>query len=111
LLAASLLLTSGCQVGRTFFQMDSDAPVPFFGMDLLPRRSTASPTDGVSRFQDSGISRAAPPSNEQTVISPLKAPFRRKVAGASGSDRFALPTQPLRDGERADDDAPVELFR
>ena len=30
---------SGCQVRRTWFQMDSNSPVPFFGIDLLPRRS------------------------------------------------------------------------
>lgn len=38
-----LLLTtfSGCEVGRSFFQMSSDSPVPFFGVDLMPRRKTS----------------------------------------------------------------------
>lgn len=39
LLATCLVPLTGCQVGRTWFQMDSNAPMPFFGFDLLPRRT------------------------------------------------------------------------
>ena len=38
---ASLLL-SGCELGRSHFQMNSNSPTPFFGIDLMPRRSTSS---------------------------------------------------------------------
>lgn len=38
---ASLLL-SGCELGRSHFQMNSNSPTPFFGIDLIPRRSTSS---------------------------------------------------------------------
>lgn len=37
-----LLITSGCQFGRQWFQMSSDS-MPFFGFDLLPRRSSTRP--------------------------------------------------------------------
>lgn len=33
-------LFSGCQVGRSWFHMDSNSGMPFFGLDLLPRRET-----------------------------------------------------------------------
>ncbi len=32
------LLTSGCAVDRKFFQMDSNSGIPFFGIDLIPRK-------------------------------------------------------------------------
>ena len=33
---------SGCEFGRSHFQMNSNSPTPFFGIDLLPRRKTTS---------------------------------------------------------------------
>lgn len=30
----------GCEVGRSWFSMSSDSPMPWFGVDLLPRRKT-----------------------------------------------------------------------
>lgn len=32
----------GCELNRPNFQMNSNSPVPFFGIDLLPRRKTTS---------------------------------------------------------------------
>lgn len=40
LLAVAMTLCSGCESGRQWFQMSSDSPMPFFGFDLLPRRSS-----------------------------------------------------------------------
>jgi hypothetical protein len=42
MLAAFLcaLNCSGCQVGRSWFHMDSNSGTPFFGFDLLPHRTT-----------------------------------------------------------------------
>ena len=34
-----LCLLSGCEVGRTMFQMDSNSGQPFFGVDLLRSKS------------------------------------------------------------------------
>lgn len=40
----SLLFGSGCEIGRTMFQMDSNSGSPFLGVDLLPsRKTTAAP--------------------------------------------------------------------
>jgi hypothetical protein len=33
---------SGCEIGRQHFQMNSNSPTPFFGIDLMPRRKTTS---------------------------------------------------------------------
>ena len=35
------LIASGCAVDRKFFQMDSNSGVPFFGIDLIPRKMSA----------------------------------------------------------------------
>ena len=32
----------GCEFGRSHFQMNSNSPTPFFGIDLIPRRKTTS---------------------------------------------------------------------
>ncbi|MFG0336071.1 MAG: hypothetical protein ACF8TS_22155 [Maioricimonas sp. JB049] len=37
-----LLWGTGCQVGRTYFQMDSNSSGPFFGFDLLSLPRSAS---------------------------------------------------------------------
>jgi hypothetical protein len=61
LLAAVLLSAPGCQLNRSFFQMDSNSRVPFFGVDLapsLPRRSSS--VDGVSRLQSQTAQRGQP---------------------------------------------------
>lgn len=36
-----LLATSGCEVGRSWFSMSSDSSMPWFGVDLMPRRRTS----------------------------------------------------------------------
>ena len=43
-LAALILCAalSGCDLARPNFQMNSNSPIPFFGIDLLPRRKTTS---------------------------------------------------------------------
>jgi len=33
---------SGCELGHSFFHMDSNSPNPFFGFDLVPRRKATS---------------------------------------------------------------------
>ena len=39
---AACSVVSGCELGRSTFQMNSNSPMPFFGFDLLPRRKTTS---------------------------------------------------------------------
>lgn len=44
---------SGCEVGHSWFQMDSNSTTPSFGLDLLPRRRSAdlrNPADMQERF-------------------------------------------------------------
>lgn len=47
---------SGCELGHSFFHMDSNSPNPFFGFDLVPRRKTTSfaPPRGDGTFQLAG---------------------------------------------------------
>jgi hypothetical protein len=98
LLAAALLITSGCQLNRSFFQMDSNSRVPFFGVDLapsLPRRSSS--VDGVSRLQSATAHRSQPlVEPEQTSPPPqsLALPLSESVVTSTASEG-----------------APVETFR
>ena len=39
---ACCIASCGCEFGRQHFQMNSNSPTPFFGIDLLPRRKTTS---------------------------------------------------------------------
>ncbi|QDU39816.1 hypothetical protein Mal4_41640 [Maioricimonas rarisocia] len=57
-----LLCGSGCQLGRTYFQMDSNSSGPFFGFDLLslPRSASVNEADEEGRT----VSLEAPPVNE-----------------------------------------------
>lgn len=40
LLALITMSGAGCEVGRSWFSMSSDSPMPWFGVDLMPRRKT-----------------------------------------------------------------------
>ncbi len=42
LLGFLAIASSGCELGNSFFHMDSNSPSPFFGFDLIPRRKTTS---------------------------------------------------------------------
>lgn len=35
-----LLSSSGCQTGRQWFQMDSNSATPYFGFELMPRKTS-----------------------------------------------------------------------
>jgi hypothetical protein len=55
-LALLLAGSSGCQLNRSFFQMDSNSRVPFFGVDLAPKwPGRGSSVDGVSRLQSEPV--------------------------------------------------------
>ncbi len=122
LVVGASLGLSGCQVGRTFFRMDSNAPVPFLGMDLLPKREKKSPTDGVSRFQSQAVSgtgdtipRQSEPIRmrelpaQPTVSRPQEPRGWSKLLGrAPQSESLVLPAAMTNE---ATTDAPVEQFR
>jgi hypothetical protein len=83
-LFGALSLLSGCQVGRTWFHMDSNAPMPFFGFDLLPRRTADLRPPDQDRFAE----RSEPPVHRASdgsapVVSPVNDTTR---------DRDAVPT-------------------
>jgi hypothetical protein len=44
---------SGCEFGRQWFQMSSDSQMPFFGLDILPRRNS---TRSIAAGEDDEIS-------------------------------------------------------
>jgi hypothetical protein len=98
LLAAVVLLAPGCQLNRSFFQMDSNSRVPFFGVDLapsLPRRSSS--VDGVSRLQSETARRSKPPAESEQTAPPPKS--------------LALPLSESVVTSTAPQGAPVETFR
>jgi len=97
-LATGLLMTSsGCQLSRSFFQMDSNSRVPFFGVDLTPKwpkRSSA--TSSVSRLQNEStrLSQTTDDAKSPPREPSLALPLSNTIATAPGPDA-----------------APVEQFR
>ena len=126
LLALLLLMSvsqSGCQVGRTFFQMDSDSPAPFFGMDLLSKRRETSPIKEVSRFQDDVVSMSASAARnnastaeeeEQANARPssgLSQKWMQLLGGTPKEKSLPLPATASADFDSRESDVPVEAFR
>ncbi len=102
---------SGCQVGRSFFQMDSNSRVPFMGVDLLPKRDRTSPTAGVSRFQNENVVPSSVVTSQ--TASPGQQPSRlsRLLGRAPQPEQLTLPTTNTAEGETISMGAPVEDFR
>ncbi len=105
---------SGCEIGRTMFQMDSNSGQPYFGVDLLRARKTAqtarpAPASGsavVTQVRDLPQTSTAPVSTvashrslEPSLLErlKLKRPERVALSLAEADD------SPL--------DGPVEEFR
>jgi hypothetical protein len=56
-----LLSVSGCEMGRSWFNMSSNSPMPWFGFELVPKRRTSQltvPQPGDRDFQTRGADRA-----------------------------------------------------
>lgn len=73
-----VFIGSGCQVGHSWFQMDSNSSTPFFGLDLTPRYKTTQLT---------------PPDDEITPDgrSPIRTAAHRPQS-AGGWKRLQLPS-------------------
>lgn len=112
LLAVSALMStaSGCEIGRTMFQMNSDAPMPQFGIDLLPRKKKESSLRSISQKEDT----------KAEIITAKDEPKKRTVFGWPKQKKEIKPI-PLnlpqykfaeRDSDSSDDwnDVPVEDF-
>lgn len=59
---------SGCEIGRSWFSMNSDSPMPFFGFDLMPRRRTTEltvPRPGERGTASSGAARPIQPTADR----------------------------------------------
>lgn len=110
LVVLGVCLLCGCELDRPSFQMNSNSPTPFFGIDLLPRRRTTSLTR---------------PSELDRVASSERQPRRLEREGKATSVGWSVPrtTNPHRAGVRVIelplqggdaamriDRGPVELF-
>ncbi|MBX3443144.1 MAG: hypothetical protein KF774_12130 [Planctomyces sp.] len=76
---------SGCEVGRTMFQMDSNSQSPFFGVDLLPSRRSASVVP--PKLQESDLRDGPGQGRTLTVSESEPAPAPRTAAVATSPRR------------------------
>lgn len=93
--------------------MSSDAPAPFFGMDLLPKRDRRSPTEGVSRFQSEVETDQVQTASRSEPAQEPEPPARRwggLLGRTARSEPLTLPATRETDA-RDIDEAPVEQFR
>lgn len=108
-------LFSGCEVGRTMFQMDSNSGQPFFGVDLLRARSAAAAkkpkppgeTALVTQVRNAPTSTASPP----TILASTRLPepsFLERLKLKRTPERIALA---LPEAEEETTSGPVEEFR
>jgi len=89
-----MLTFSGCQVGKTWFQMDSNSGSPFFGLDLMPRRKT-------TQLTPSNPAHSAP-INAQSQVQPVSQRKSRSFKPRGRTielPRFALPFGSSRESE------------
>lgn len=104
---ALLMLSSGCEFGRQWFQISSDSPMPFFGFDLLPRRSSTRPINAgsedaisIQTADDRGHVRTAfepriiptRPSTSEPVVQPRESIELPELRGRSISSDQSLPS-------------------
>ncbi len=84
---------SGCEIGRSHFQMNSNSPSPFFGIDLMPRRSTTSvDPQSKTRTVEAGnlpFSRlpSRSPARRSGSLSPAVVPLGADANSADHTDR------------------------
>jgi len=113
LVIASCLL-SGCEIGRTMFQMDSNSGQPFFGVDLL-RSKTAQARP--SAKSDSTTTVAQLRNGDKPVRPPIATVSDSKIAEPSLLERLKLKRAPerislsLAASDEDGGDGPVEEFR
>lgn len=80
---------SGCQVSNTWFQMDSNSPMPFFGFDIALPRRTAMRTESLEHpglEHPGNVVPKAYLSNQDTpsLTTPVK--LRRSVSKKAAGD-------------------------
>lgn len=97
---------SGCEIGRSHFQMNSNSPSPFFGIDLMPRRSTTSvDPQSKTRTVEAGDSPV-----QSVAESKPRTPFWKSFSLQSAhSEPTPIPLTTLTD-DRPINRGPVELL-
>lgn len=99
---------SGCELARPNFQMNSNSPNPFFGIDLLPRRRTASIISPPAGLQMATTSAS---STEVADDSPARSRFWKRNAQPSSSPlRTVILPLSKPDSDQPIDRGPVELL-
>ncbi len=110
MLLSLLLLCSGCESGRQWFQMSSDSPMPFFGFDLLPRRSSTRPI-GAGSDDEISIQTADERDGSRTAFEPRIVPTHTVVVEPVAPPRKVIELPELRGSSTASDsDEPVDDF-
>lgn len=83
LLVATAIMTSGCEIGRQWFQIDSNSGTPRFGIDLLPRRKTT------YRSETNGEPTTVPVNQRQAVE--LRLPHISNLVSNEQEENLQLP--------------------
>ncbi len=106
-----LFSLSGFETGRQWFQMSSDSPIPFFGFDLLPRRSSTRPINAGSGDEIS-IQTAADGDSSRTAFEPRIIPTRQVPQDPAAPPQLEVIELPESgsSSDAGEDDPPADDF-
>jgi len=109
----ALLFGSGCEIGRTMFQMDSNSGSPFLGVDLLPSRKTTALPKNQRDAETTPVANEAPQPKQSVKLAstppaPRKEPSLLESLKLKRPERIPLAMTPS-EGEITV--GPTEEFR
>ena len=109
----------GCQTSRTWFQLDSNSRMPFFGVDLTPRFSqTDAEHEATGRLvSDEGTSPTIRPASEVSMssesptqlIRPFQPVPKTDSARTKSRDRFQIRLPRAKDLFKSEEELPVSF--
>ena len=104
------LTCCGCEIGRQHFQMNSNSPTPFFGIDLMPRRKTTSIVSPPTGTQLASADAVASETGTVAETPARRRFWQRKARSVDGKPTtLVLPLSKLNPDQPLDR-GPVELL-
>ena len=93
----------GCQVAKSSFQMDSDSRLPFFGLQMAPKKKEPKPNVSPLSQSEAPVAKTTPASFDGEAATPRGSRWSKWFGRFGKPKRIPLPIT----DSPADDDSPV----